>query len=304
MIALNLRGRRRVVVSAVVGLALGAAGCGTSKKAATATTSSTTIARGSGPVDVLYAGSLLNAMSKQIGPAFNSATGYTFTGMSGDSGTLANQILAGTSVADVYISASPAKNMVLEGTAGKNLVSWYASWSTSPLVLGYNPSSKFASDITTRPWYQVLTESGILVGRTDPATDPKGALTVTALNDAASTYNATGLKDVATSTSNVFPETTLVGRLQAGQLDVGFFYAAEAAASNIMTVPLTGENEQATYTVTILSNAAHEAGAEAFVKYLLGPQAKPELMTDGFNLISPPMLSGTGVPPSLSSVIP
>lgn len=301
----NARRDLGVGLLAVVGLALVAAGCGSSKKAASTTTApSTTVARGSGPVDVLYAGSLLNAMSKQIGPAFNAATGYTFTGMSGDSGTLANQILNGTSVADVFISASPAKNMVLEGTAGKNLVSWYASWSTSPVVLGYNPASKFASDIRTKPWYQVLTEPGILVGRTDPVTDPKGALTVTALNDAATTYNEPALKTVATDSSNVFPETTLVGRLQAGQLDVGFFYAAEAAASNIMTVPLTGENEAATYTVTILSNAAHQAGAEAFVKYLVGPQAKPVLSTDGFNLISPPMASGTGIPASLNSVIP
>ena len=60
--------------------------------AAPSTTTSSTVARGSGPVDVLYAGSLVNLMTKQIGPAFNTATGYTFTGFSGDSGSLATEI--------------------------------------------------------------------------------------------------------------------------------------------------------------------------------------------------------------------
>jgi molybdate/tungstate transport system substrate-binding protein len=243
-------------------------------------------------------------MTKQIGPGFQSATGYTFAGTSGDSGTLANEILAGTTLGDVFISASPSKNTLLEGTAGKNLVSWYATWSTSPLVLGYDPSSKFASDVMTKPWYQVLAEPGILIGRTDPTTDPKGALTKQVLTSAATTYNEPALAAIAASTSNVFVENTLVGRLQAHQLDVGFFYAAEAKAAGIPTVALTGETVGAMYTITILSNAEHLAGAEAFVKYLLGPAAKPALTADGFNLVTPPTVSGTGVPTAVSSVIP
>src|SRR5580700_7601251 len=131
------RGRRFALV-VVVGLGLVAAACSSSKKTTTNTTTgstATTVARGSGPVDVAYAGSLADAMTKQLGPGFNTATGYTFTGTSGDSGTLEQEILAGTMVSDIYISASPSKNTALEGSAGKNLVSWYATWSSSPLVL-------------------------------------------------------------------------------------------------------------------------------------------------------------------------
>ena len=282
-----------------VGLALLAAACGSSSS-----TGTTTSTRGSGPVDVLYAGSLVNVMTKQIAPAFDRATGYAFTGVGGDSGTLANEILDGTTVADVFISAAPAKDMVLEGTAGKNLVTWFASWSTSPVVLGYNTSSNFARDLTTKPWYQVLAEPGILIGRTDPATDPKGTLTATALDDAAIADHEPALKAVATSSSNVFPETTLVGRLQAGQLDVAFLYRVEAAAANIPTVPLTGESEQATYTITIVSDAPHRAGAEAFVEYLLGAGSKPLLSMAGLDLISPPTVRGRGVPTALNGVVP
>jgi molybdate/tungstate transport system substrate-binding protein len=299
------------VAVALVGLSLVAAACSSSSKSASTTTGSTTTstpttsattARGSGPVVVLYAGSLVNAMEKQIGPGFNAATGYTFTGMSGDSGALATAIKGKVQQGDVYISANPKKDVGLEGVANGNWVSWYATFATSPLVLGYNASSKFATDLKTKPWYDVLTEPDILIGRTDPTTDPKGELSVEALNQTATAQNLPALNAIGTSTNNVYPENTLVGRLQAKQLDVGFFYAAEAKAAKIPTVPLTGVGLSATYTVTVLKGALHEAGAEAFVNYLLGAGAKPALESDGFILVTPPTVSGTGVPAGLQSV--
>ena len=117
----------------------------------------------------------------------------------------------------------------------------------------------------------------------------------------AATDREPSLASIATSTSNVYPENTLVGRLQAGQLDVGFFYAAEAKAANIQTVPLTGQTLSAHYTITVLNKAPHEAAAEAFVTYLLSPAAKPALNADGFDLVTPPTVTGTGVPSSLQS---
>ena len=90
--------------------------------------------------------------------------------------------------------------------------------------------------------------------------------------------------------------------MQSGQLDAGFFYTAEATAASIPTVPLTGEDLKASYTVTVLNKAPHEAAAEAFVSYLLGSSGQAVLKQDGFTLVSPPKLTGTGVPPSLQSV--
>lgn len=243
-------------------------------------------------------------MNSTVGPAFHSATGYTFNGTSGDSGSLANEIKGKTVVADVYISASPSKNALLEGASNGNLVSWYAEFASSPLVLGYNPDSKFAQDLKAEPWYQVLAQPGILVGRTDPATDPKGALTVTALQDAATSYNLPALKTLATESSNVFAENTLVGRLQAGQLDAGFFYGVEAAAGNIATVPLSGvpNNLAAHYTITVLSNAPHLAGADAFLAYMLGSQGAAALTKEGTDPMKPLVVSGTP-PAALQGVL-
>jgi molybdate/tungstate transport system substrate-binding protein len=291
----------------LLGAAL-AAGCSSSSSSSTSggsggAGSPSAAAAGSGPVNVLYAGSLVNMMQKQAGPDFNKATGYTVNGFSAGSKDLATEIKGKVHQGDVFISASPKVNASLKGAANGNWVSWYATYATSGLIIGYNPGSKFAADLKSKPWYQVITESGFRLGFTDPATDPKGVLSAEALNGTAASKHLPALKTLASDTSDVFPEETLVGRLQSGQLDAGFFYTSEAIAAKIPTVPLTGEDLKATYTVTVLNNAPHEAAAEAFVSYLLGPNGQRILNQDGFTLITPPKVTGSGVPAGLNGVL-
>lgn len=309
--------RAKLYAPLLAGAVLIVSACGSSSSSSTPPTSisssgsssvsssgspSGSTSHGSGPVDVFYAGSLVTLMNKVVGPGFHSASGYTFTGFSGDSGTLANEVKGKTQQGDVFISASPAKDQLLEGAANGNWVNWYARFATSKLVLGYNPNSKFAQALKTKPWYDVVTEPGFRLGRTDPTTDPKGALAVKAL--AAAAPKAPGLKKISSTTSNVYAENTLVGELQSGQLDAGFFYSVEAAAAKIHTVPLAGvpSNLDAVYTVTILDHAPHEAGAEAFVKYLLGPQGTAALKSQGMTVTQPPTVSGPA-PTSLQGVL-
>ena len=282
---------------------IGAPGAASSTPPGSSATS-TTVTRGSGAVDVLYAGSLVNLMEKGIGPEFDAATGYSFQGRSGNAGALANEIKGKTVVGDVFIGAAPANDIALEGAANGSWVSWYATFADSPLVLGYNPTSSFAHDFKTMPWYKVLALPGILVGRTDPATDPKGALTVTALKAAALAKDEPALTQIAADSSNVYPEDTLVGRLQAGQLDAGFFYSVEAAAGNFPTVTLAGEPSPlaAQYTITVLAGAPHQAAADAFVKFLLGPTGAADLAKYGLTVTSPIPVTGS-VPPALSGVL-
>ena len=147
-----------------------------------------TVAFAAGTVNVLYAGSLVNLMEHSIGPAFDKATGDTFQGFAGGSGLLANQIKGKLRHGDVFISAVPKVNAALMGSANGDWVSWYVGFAQSPLVIGYNPSSKFAADFRSKPWYQVLAEPGIRIGRTDPKLDPKGALTLELMKQAETTY--------------------------------------------------------------------------------------------------------------------
>ena len=180
----------------------------------------------------------------------------------------------------------------LEGSTNGSWVSWYAGFATSPLVLGYNPSSKFAAALKSKPWYEVVGQPGFLLGRTDPTTDPKGVLAVEALDKAAKAHHLPGLATLATSSANVFPETSLVGELQAGQLDAGFFYGVEASAAHLKTVPLAGTHLSAQYTITVLNRAPHAAAARAFVAFLLGKSGRSILKRNGLVPSVPPTLSG------------
>lgn len=137
-----------------------------------------------GDVNVLYAGSLVNLMERGAGPAFDKATDDHFQGFAGGSNGLANQIKGQLRHGDVFISANPKVNADLMGAANGDWVSWYVSFAESTLVLGWNPTSRFAADFKTKPWHQVLNEPGIRIGRTDPKLDPKGALTLELMKQA------------------------------------------------------------------------------------------------------------------------
>ena len=69
-------------------------------------------------------------------------------------------------------------------------------------------------------------------------------------------------------------------------------------------MPLTGVTEKATYTISTLKGAPNEPGAEAFVAYLLGPSGQAFLKQDGFDLIAPPTVTGSGVPATVQSALP
>jgi molybdate/tungstate transport system substrate-binding protein len=262
-----------------------------------------------GTVNVLYAGSLVNLMEHGIGPAFDKASGDQFQGYPGGSQLLANQIKGKLRQGDVFISANPAVNKSLMGPANGGWVSWYVSFAQSSLVLGYNPASRFAADFKSKPWYQVLTEPGIRIGRTDPKLDPKGALTVALMNKAETYYKAPGLAQqvlgAPDNPAQVLPEETLVGRLQSGQLDGGFFYSTETASAKIPAVQLPAEiAPKAVYTATILRGAPNPPGAVGFVGFLLGPQGKTVMTENGLD-VEKPVLAGTmtAVPPQIRALV-
>jgi molybdate/tungstate transport system substrate-binding protein len=267
----------------------------------------TPVASAGGTVNVLYAGSLVNLMEHGIGPAFDKATGNTFQGYAGGSGLLANQIKGKLRQGDVFISANPKVNNALMGTPNGDWVSWYISFAQSPLVIGYSRSSKFAADFKTKPWYQVLAEPGIRIGRTDPKLDPKGALTVELMKQAETTYKVPDLSQTVLvapeNPAEVLPEETLVGQLQSGQLDVGFFYSTETSDAKIPAVELPAAvTPKAVYTVTILRDAPNPTGADQFVAFLLGAAGEGVMKAHGLDLQKPTLTgAATSVPTDIRS---
>ncbi|MEO7194692.1 MAG: substrate-binding domain-containing protein [Pseudonocardiaceae bacterium] len=256
-------------------------------------------------MNVLYAGSLVNLMEHSLGPAFNQATGDTFQGFSAGSSALAMQIKGKVRQGDVFISASPSVNADLLGAANGNWESWSVAFASAPLVIGYAPNSTFAADLKSKPWYQVITEPGFKLGSTDPKLDPKGKLADQALTRAAKLYADPGLPAAAQRNITVLPEAELVGRLESGQLDAGFFYSSETSEQKIPTTTLGRVHLAATYTVTVLNMAPNPAPAAAFVRYLVSPAGVALLRQDGLT-VRPLALHGdpATVPPALKPVLP
>jgi molybdate/tungstate transport system substrate-binding protein len=267
------------------------------------------LAAAAGPVNVLYAGSLVNLMERSVGPAFDRASGERLRGYAGGSVLLANQIKDRLRQADVFISAAPAVNARLMGAANGRWERWYVTFAESALLLGYDPRSRFAAAFRSRPWYKVLQSRGIRLGRTDPKLDPKGAQTLALMRRAQAYYRIPDLArrvlGAPENPAQVLPEEVLVGRLQSGELDAGFFYSTETSAARIPTVRLPPAiTPKALYTIAILRDAPHPRGAQAFVSFLLGPQGRRLMMEHGLAM-RPPALTGnaSAVPAALRSVL-
>ncbi len=287
------------------------ASVGASSMARVAVTRATTAvaAASTGSVNVLYAGSLVKLMERSLGPAFTKATGQEFRGYGGGSNKLANEIKGELRRGDVFISANPKVDEQLEGSANGDWVHWYILFAQSPLVIAYSPSSRFAAEFKRKPWYEVLAEPGIRIGRTDPKLDPKGAFTLELLQRAEEFYKRPGLSQSVLGSpdnpSQVLPEEALVGRFQSGELDVGFFYSTEAANTKMTFVKPVGEIDPlARYTVSVLRGAANGAGAERFVTYLLGPEGREILRQNGLEVTAPTLTGDPlGVPPAIRAVL-
>lgn len=293
---------KRIVASTlIIGVSVALSSC--------ATTSQTSAPgpRNHGPVDVLYAGSLVGDMNSKIESAFSLATGYEVVGFPGASTELANQIKSKLQQADIFISAAPQVNKTLEGKINGDWVTWYANLAKSPLVIGYNPDSAFAGALKSKPWYEVLSQPGFKLGRTDPSLDPKGTLTIKAVQaQAQALHNASLVNKILGSTENpaqVFPEETLVARLESGQLDAGFFYANEARLAGIQTVSI-GAKLGADFTITILSRPPHPRAAIAFVDYLYSKPGQTLLAKLGLTPVPPaPVGSAKSIPKILLRVV-
>jgi molybdate/tungstate transport system substrate-binding protein len=292
------RGTQIAVCISIACIGLAATGCSSSSKPPSSTSS-----KHSGDVFVFSAGSLDTLMTKSVGPAFHTATGYTLVDTSHGSGTLAADIKNKVAVADVFVSASPTDDASLEGAANGNWVSWYAAFATSPEVLGYYPKSKFAKDLQTMPWYKVITMPGFRLGRTNPSQDPGGVLAVKALEETAAAQHLPALDTLATETSDEYVENPEEADIQTGALDGAFMYEADANSQGSPFVKLTGTDFAGKYTIAIVSKAPHLAAAEAFIKFLLGPTGQAEMKADNFNIVSPAKVTGSGVPSGLTSLL-
>lgn len=262
-----------------------------------------------GTVNVFYAGSLVNLNENLVGPAFASSAGYSYQGKSAGSGAIANQIKGKLATPDVVEFADPAVNKLLMGSANGKYVSWYFTFASSQLVIGFDPKSKYAVAFRLvqkhkLPFYRALEQQGLRIGRTDPNVDPKGYRAIWMANLTGRIYRQKGFEKKlfgsAENPAQVFPEQTLVARMLTGQVNAGVFYLSEVKDLGIpyITLPAkvnlgspkdaklyatqhfktsTGQTVTGApivYTITIPSTVKNEAGAEAFVRFVLSRRVR------------------------------
>lgn len=260
----------------------------------------------SAPLRVLYAGSLVRLMETGLFPAWLRAPGGgPAAGYAAGSTAIAHEIAAGLRAGDVFISASPKADALLVGPANGDRVRWWLEFARSPLVLGTVAGGPADRALRSgQPWYAVLASGRFRLGRTDPRLDPKGALTLDLLARAERTYARPGLARAVLgadeNAAQVFPEPELVGRLQSGEIDVGFFYSLETAELGLATTALPAAIDPAArYTATVIDGAADPAGAARFVAFLLGPAAATIMRAHGLDRLPAPTLAGDrrAVPP-------
>jgi molybdate/tungstate transport system substrate-binding protein len=270
-----------------------------------------------GAVNVYYAASLTALNEDSVGPAFQSHTGYTYQGFPNNSGLIVNELKAHLITPDVVEFADAGLNAQLMGSANGNIVKWYVTFARTHFVIGFNPNSKFAPLFRRvqhgqLPWYKPLLAKGLKFGRTDPNSDPKGQRVIFSFNLAQKLYHLKNFTKRVLGTiknpdptgfnstsSQVFPEATLVSQLASGNLDAGVFYLPEARAAKIPFIGLpqlisfgspkyakldatqhytTSKGIEVTgsptyYTASIPNTVKNEPGAVAFVKFALSKRA-------------------------------
>ena len=103
-------------------------------------------------VFVMYAGSLVKIFEKDLGPAFQAKTGYTYTGEGRGSLQVANMIMDGQRRPDVFVSAGTIPiNKLINSTSSliskSSLAQGLVKFASAEMVIAYLPTSHFHADL-------------------------------------------------------------------------------------------------------------------------------------------------------------
>ena len=239
-------------------------------------------------VSVLYAGSLVWPMSGEIKSDL-AGQGIDLMGEPGGSIQLESMIASGQRTPDVFISV----NRDLVTKLGDKVAS-ATTFATTELGMGWAGKSNYAYAFEAvgkgeMPLLVALAQPGLRIGRTNPAKDPKGQLTIDALTVLLGAPNEKRILGVDNNPAQIYPESELVARIEGGELDVGFMYASEAKSRYFEFVPFPGESsmsDQIQYTLAIMKDAKHPVQAQAFADFILKGQGRAILEKMGLKYVN------------------
>lgn len=282
----------------------------------------------SGTADVAYAGSLEYLNEKIVGPDFTRSTGYGYEGRGSGSDALSQEIASGEITPNVFESVGASPITALE----PKFTSWYVQFAASPLVVAYNPSSPYGPQLAAiaagkrpiRDLFAIMAKPGFALGRTDPNVDPQGAAFVEMIELArpvlhlpvGTVHEILGSGPLGSSSSpEIFDETALEPRLEAGQLDAASAFLSQAVQLHLhyirlpASIDLGNPADSRSYAkaslrladgkvvrgaplvvdVTRIGSSDH-AAADAFIAYTLSRRGRSAYRRGGYALLSPTLV--------------
>jgi molybdate/tungstate transport system substrate-binding protein len=290
--------------------------------------------RSEGPLVVFTAGSLARPMRAAL-DSFAATNGVRYELESAGSLETARKLTELGKIPDVIALADEE---VFPKVLVPTHVTWYVRFAENRIVLAYTDRSRFAAEIDSTNWWQVLQRPGLEIGRSNPDLDPAGYRTLMVFQLAERLYARSGLAaalERAADRRNMRPkEIDLVALLESGDLDYAWFYESMARASGVRHVQLPASIDLSStenadtysqamvrvigsaasdtvvmhgapirYAFSIPLKAAHGALAERFAAYLLSSDGKRVLEGQFLVTLPAPDAVGSGVPGTIQSAL-
>lgn len=130
----------------------------------------------------------------------------------------------------------------------KLLIPKYADWNIlfagNEMTLVYTPKSRFANEINSMNWHEILLKPEVFFGRSDPDSDPCGYRTVLSLQLAEKFYSIPNLTKSFMGKDRRFirpKEVDLLALLETGAIDYIFLYRSVAIQHGLNYLRLPNE---------------------------------------------------------------
>jgi molybdate/tungstate transport system substrate-binding protein len=211
--------------------------------------------------------------------------------------------------ADILMSAD---YVVIENLLIPDHANWNTVFAVNSMVIMYTDQSKFADEVNTENWYEILLRDGVQYGHSEPNQDPCGYRSVLLFQMAENYYQKEGLNQALLDhipEKNIRPKSVeLIALLETGALDYAFEYESVALQHQAMdsrfkyvklpdainlsslkyaddyaraTIELSGaqpgetiitKGEPIVYSLTMPFSGENRENAIAFLKFLFDPE--------------------------------